>query len=354
MKRRIEIVTALVFRKAPWLTFLLKAVITALILALLVSRLDMSAFSSIVGGLDWPLFVFSLAILAGRNVLGAWRHRTLLRYFGDPPGILALFRYYFIGAFFNMFLPTVVGGDIARAYYLYRDSGGRAETMSSVIVERALGLYAMMLLAVYALIHGYLAGLPAFDSGIVRLIFIAFGSGLIVSLLFFSQRLEHLILAVVPGKATVILKPAMNLVRHVGSYRKAPGLLVQALVLSLVFQFVGIISTYILSRSLGETTPFIYFLLFLPVVWLISMVPVSINGLGIRESAYVVLFSMAGMSKEAALAMGLLWFGQTLIIGIAGAFFFLLGGHDYAGIVGFGKNGGVALGNTAVPENEPA
>lgn len=324
-------------RTSSLIRFVLKAGITVAVFAYLASKIDMGAVGNAIMNIDLSLFALSLGILIVRNVIGGYRHQTLLSYMDCNPGLIALTRLYFLSAFFSMFLPTVVGGDIARGYYLYRYSGGRSETISTIIVERALGVYAMMLLSLIAVGIAVVSGFDVFQSDIIRMVFISFIAGLFVSLLFFSHKFERFILNAVPKRLTGILQIPIRIAGHVGSYRNAPTLLAKALLLSMSFQFVSIISTYILALSLGESTAFFYFLMFLPVVWLISMLPVSINGLGVRESAYVLLFGIAGMAEDAALALGLLWFIQTLLLGAIGGIDFLTGDHDYAGIVRFGR-----------------
>ncbi len=89
------------------------------------------------------------------------------------------------------------------------------------------------------------------------------------------------------------------------------------------FKALGIGATYLIALSLGSTTPLVNFFMFLPIIWLISMLPVSINGIGLREGAFVYLFTSIGMSTEMALAISTLFLFQLVVLGGLGSLFFL-------------------------------
>ena len=112
------------------------------------------------------------------------------------------------------------------------------------------------------------------------------------------------------------------------TYKKAPAVLWYTLLISIVFQFTGVIATYLVALSLGSDTGFIYFLILLPVIWVLGMLPVSINGLGVREGSFVLLFGTVGMTKEMAMAISILWFVQNIGLGLIGGVIFVLEGNN--------------------------
>ena len=318
MKNRInKIVSSAAAKRA------LKFGVTCLIFLYLFSKLDTERiWVLLVQPVLWILML-SFLIFVTRNVFAALRNKILLDYNGLDVPLMTLIRFYFIGFFFNMFLPTVVGGDIARGYYLYRHSDGDETTVSTISVERAFGILAMMFLSLISVVTAMTTGANVIDNKTIQFVFVIFSAGILGSLLFFYEKTGLIIERCIPSSMITKFRRPIHVIRNIFSFRKTPKVLLYVFFLSLLFQFLSILSTYLISISLGETTPFIYFLILLPIIWLITMVPVSINGLGLREGAFVFLFSSAGMPRETAMAISLHWLAQTLILGLAGGVLFL-------------------------------
>lgn len=303
-----------------------KLMVTILLFLYLFSQLNTERILVIlVQPVRWILLL-SFSIFVSRNIFAAFRNKILLGHNGLDFPLKTLIRFYFIGFFFNMFLPTVVGGDIARGYYLYKLSDGDETTVSAIIVERGFGILSMIFLSLISVVIAMAAGINVFDNKTITFIFIVFSAGFLFSLLFFYEKSGHFIESCIPSFIITKFNGPANVLRNIFSYGKAPKIMLYVFFLSLLFQFLSILSTYLISVSLGEATPFMYFMIMLPVIWLITMIPVSINGLGLREGAFVFLFSTAGMPKETAMAISLLWLAQTLVLGLAGGVLFLFEG----------------------------
>ena len=93
---------------------------------------------------------------------------------------------------------------------------------------------------------------------------------------------------------------------------------------TIAFQSAGIFATYLLGVAIGSPISLSYYFILLPIVWLVAMIPISINGLGLREGAFVVLFVSIGMSKEAAIAISVLFLAQAMLQGLIGGVLFLI------------------------------
>lgn len=294
-----------------------KIIVPIVILVYLFHRLDMVRLWSLVRTLDMPLFLASFAILCLRNVLGAYRSSVLLRFRGLRYGVGVLTRYYFIGNFFNLFMPEVIGRDLARGWYLFRSSAGRQESITAIVVERFIGIAALMVMSLAAVAAGAAMGPGAVSNDTIRAVAIVFALGCIAMTLFFHPTTDRILERLLPHTTRESLHRAVGFIRDIVSYNRAP-VLVHTFITSLVFQFAGVVATLFLARSLGDATPAMYFIILLPVVWMLGMLPVSINGLGVREGSFVVLFASAGMSGEMALAISLLWFAQNVGLGLIG------------------------------------
>ncbi len=186
------------------------------------------------------------------------------------------------------------------------------------MVERVLGIAAMMVLALLAMAGGF--NLIS-DKTIRLIVIIPSVLGLTGLVLFYidNQTLSTWIQTVTKGKFLFVY----DILHHAQSYKTYPENLIYGFGLSVLFQGLGIGATFLIALSLGSVIPFVYFLMFLPIIWLVSMLPVSINGLGIREGAFVFLFTSIGMSREMALAISALYFFQLAVLGGLGSLFFL-------------------------------
>jgi hypothetical protein len=104
------------------------------------------------------------------------------------------------------------------------------------------------------------------------------------------------------------------------AYRNQAAVIGKTFSLSLIVQLAGILSVFLLSRGMGQQIPFLAFLLFIPLIVLFTMIPVSISGLGIRESAFVLFFGLVGVQPGVATALSLVWFITFSFASLIGLF----------------------------------
>ena len=192
-----------------------------------------------------------------------------------------------ISLFFNLFLPSAVGGDIVKAYYIYRDSGKKMASITSVLMDRFFGLMGTISL-------GFLAFLFAKehidDPRIGGLLFWLAGIVMVGVLLVMSRRFAK------PAKALILAlspKPLKDRIHKLFDalelYRNRRGDFFLSYGYSLLAQGMFIVLIYFLARSISIDLPVSLFFLLIPMVTLVSMVP-SVGGLGVREAAIVYLF----------------------------------------------------------------
>jgi glycosyltransferase 2 family protein len=317
---------------------ILRLIVPAVVLLFLIHKADIDQIKTILSKTDIRLFAFSFLILCLRNVIGGFRSQVLLRqknhYF--PLGMLT--RIYFIAAFFNLFMPTVVGGDIARGYYFFRYSKGKMETVSSIIVERILGITSLMVLALFSGVLVIIVDLGILSKIVLRL-FIVSGAGcVLISLMFFNKQWASVLQRYIPQRIQKKITLLIKILKDVVHYGTTPVVLFYGLLISSVFQIVGFIAIYTLAISVGSTTAFINFWILLPVIWVFSMLPISINGLGLREVSFIYLFSIVGMKEEIGMAICVLSFVQIALLGIMGSIFFLFEGSSLSNIFQFRKS----------------
>lgn len=208
----------------------------------------------------------------------------------------------FVGLFYNLMLPSAVGGDVVKAFYAYKHSGKKIESATSILLDRLLGFVAIIIMAFIGLMN---VSREAESAYIDTAVYGAFGVLLFCIAFFASRRFARLFkgfLRLIPSDKW---KMRLAEVYHaIYGYRHHHGPVVVAVLLSFVGQAVFISVYYLLTLSLGAEIDFVKFFILIPVITIVSMAP-SIGGLGVREASVLYLFSRY-LPAERAFALTLL------------------------------------------------
>ncbi|MCS6886196.1 MAG: lysylphosphatidylglycerol synthase transmembrane domain-containing protein [Acidobacteriota bacterium] len=250
--------------------------------------------------------------------LRAWRWRVLLAGLEIKATIGQLSRLYLVGFFFNQIIPTGIGGDAMRAYMLAAKGVGSAKVANSVVVDRAAGLYSLLLMgAVAMLLRPYmvpkstavlLGAMVALATITVVLVFWSAGR---LTLDMLPQRLK--------GRVTKLITDFYS---AFAAYKL--GTLLNAVLISFLFNLLLVLTNIFLAEALAINVSAWHLLFFVPIISATLLIPFSINGAGTRELTYVYLLGQVGISAESALAMSLSMYGLNLLLGILGAGCFVL------------------------------
>ncbi|MDI6891001.1 MAG: lysylphosphatidylglycerol synthase transmembrane domain-containing protein [Thermodesulfovibrionales bacterium] len=268
----------------------LKLTVSSGLLYIVLSRTGLKQVFSIIKGMNLYAFISAILLYIFAQFISTVRWKLLL------PGVLGirkLFSLYLIGSFFNTILPGLVGGDAVKAFYLYQATGRGSLTLASIFMDRYLGFVMLIAICAIAFPFGYSYFQDSPIAWTPPLIVTAF---IIVSLLIFGLRL---------GKRIKILSEFYD---YFHSYRNQKGIIVRALVISALIQLSGIFAVYVLAFGLGEPISFLACLIFLPLIVMFTMIPISISGVGLREGAFVLFFGLIGVRPDIATALSLSWF----------------------------------------------
>ncbi|MFZ2062865.1 MAG: lysylphosphatidylglycerol synthase transmembrane domain-containing protein [Candidatus Binatus sp.] len=290
--------------------FAIRAGLGVAVVAVLLWRYDARPIIRILSRERPAYFAAVVVLYVAGQAMCAYRWQllaALLKVHGHYREFLA---YTFVGMFTNLFVPGLLGGDAARSVYLGRRHGRMGEAIASVVADRAVGLIGLFWLAAFSAIFLNFAPIP---SSVITPT-IAVGAIAFVGLLAapLVARMIHL-----------MPRPVRRAGGIVAPYLHHPAALIPATALSIILQVTLALGQYILAAGLGLTAPLSLFILCVPIANVFASLPLTLNGLGIRESAYLLLFGMAGMRKEDAIALGLLWFATTMVGGLTGAIAFV-------------------------------
>lgn len=249
---------------------------------------------------------FSLLIVTHRT-------KTILLIQKIDLSFTRLYYLWSISLFFNMFLPSAVGGDIAKAYYIAKDSGKKLASVTSVLLDRFFGMLATISIGFFA----YLLGRDHIEDPKIGQFILWAAAVVFISLLFimsrrFSKPFKSLLLKILPSKIRELVS---RLFEALDLYRNRHLDFFLLYLYSLAAQAVFILLVFVLSKSIHIDLPIAIFFLFMPLITLISMIP-SIGGLGVREVATVYLFK-GYITLDQAVALSLVF--DLFLYGIGSA-----------------------------------
>ncbi|MDP3791961.1 MAG: lysylphosphatidylglycerol synthase transmembrane domain-containing protein [Candidatus Omnitrophota bacterium] len=224
----------------------------------------------------------------------------------------------FIGYFFNNFLPTSIGGDFVKAYYLSHKTDNKAGSYASIFVDRIIGLITMILMAFIAL---FFVKEGIVDNTIKYIVyFITFGSLLIIIFMTndkLAKKFSFLLFLVKPIEEK--LKKLYNIVHN---YKHHKELMYKSFAISFASQVMFFTSLGVIAFSLGARIPVKDIFVKMPIVGMMSLLP-SINGLGLREGSTVALFGPL-IGSDRAFAMSILWLVVLLCVSVIGGVIYAL------------------------------
>ena len=312
-------------RRPARAAFLVKLTVSSLLLGILFWRVDRAAFLRSLQTLPLSLLLGCGALYVLGYIISIVRWQRLLQAEGIHLDLWRLGLVYFEGAFFNLFLPTVIGGDIVRGYLIYKMTSGHDASIASILVDRLAGFAALMLIAVMALTLAY-GTLNDPQVALAILTVVACFTGVMLVLLnrWLTTRVSAVLSVIGLARFQVKLH---GLVDALQRYRRHHRALAQAFLLSALLQALIIVTYYFIGVGLHLGVPLLYFFLFVPLITALSMLPVSVAGLGVREGGVIYFFGKVGVDAATALGMSLVWFSLTLLVSSLGGLAFLVDAH---------------------------
>ena len=305
----------------PALVLLMKVLVSVGLLVFFFTRIHIERFFHTFASADFSYIALALVVYFLSQFLSTLRWEVLARPLGFKKPFMVFLNFYLIGMFFNLFAPGTVGGDISRIYYLGRDEeGGREKDWGgitlnatvSVFVDRVIGMMVLVWLGALGLILFPQYAVPS----AVRLLTFALALGFIVGGLLIPV-LRRILPAV--GYSTVVkLRVALR------SYRARWQAIPQAIALSFVIHLIQAWIHLLIGRAIHIEIPFSYCIILYPLVGTFAAIPITLNGLGLREGGYLFLLAVIGINSEKAIAFGVLLFLAIAADSLVGGVVFLL------------------------------
>lgn len=282
-------------------------------------RSDPSAVLEAAGRTQFSWLWIVVALVLVDRALMAYRWIVLLCVVeaSTRPPVARLLQIFFVSTFVGSFLPASVGGDAVRAYSVSRERVSGADAVASVFMDRMLGVVSLLVMGIPGLLYTrgmasnavVIAGLAGTVAACAATMLLVFNAGV-------GARFGHL-LDLVPVAALRRLGP--DIVLSIQRYARYRPQLLNVLASSVAVQILRVLQAYCLGRALGIPAALSTYFAFIPAILLIMLLPITINGLGTSQAAFVWFFAKAGVAQAAAFTLSVLFVGLQIIGNLPGA-----------------------------------
>jgi len=283
--------------------YYIQFLISVVLMSFFIYSLDLKEKIHPLTAFGW-LYLGIVALLANADrVVMAYKWNILLKAKDVVLSFFEVVRSYYIGTFWGLFLPASVGGDVVRGYQVATQTNRRKEIISSIIVERMLGVLATLVIGTAGAAVFVMTISPNSWKLLLALAGMLSLFSILVALSFNAQFIrwpDRLL----PGSMRRLKETFGRLYESYRSYLNYPSLLSRFLLWSVVEQCIPVLCAFCVSQALELRVSFWAFVTFVPIILALSRIPVGFDGFGVREGMYVYFFSSVGIASSEAFILG--------------------------------------------------
>ncbi|MDZ4818264.1 MAG: lysylphosphatidylglycerol synthase transmembrane domain-containing protein [Planctomycetota bacterium] len=304
-------------RSSFW-SLLLRVGLSVLLLGFLFTKVNWSELSDSMRDLHWGGYLLAILISVVTQTAGGLRWGGLGQAVGFTQSRLRFVQLYYEGMFFSLCLPSSIGGDVLKAYRLVSDNAGRILAACTIVTDRLAGLSALIVIGCTAL------ATREYELQATGVILV--GLGMIALFLVTSWTVLRLL-----GSVALRLKEdslPRRFAERLLPYAHHPVVFWRAGAWSLFIQLLNVLAVSVLGWSIGIDIPLSAYSIAVPVIALFTALPISLNGVGVREGGLVWLLAPYGVVETQGVALGLLWLSTTIVMGALGGVVYMFGGSQ--------------------------
>jgi len=293
-----------------------KVILSISILFFIYLSIDIKSTFEILQRINFKFYFLALVILFFQTLIASFRWRNILRIFGFKYGFLKMLHYLWVGIFCNQILPSSIGGDAVRGYYLYKNGNNLKDTTLSILIDRLSGIIGLVVLF-FLTIPFLFNKLESFIAQLGVLL-VSISVFIIISAFFSFDMLpkKWASLSIFRGLYSLSSKSRKVLLS------KYPGL--RLFLMSVMVHFLSIVAVIILSESLKLNINWLSLFLVVPLTAMFMILPISIAGWGVREGVMVIGLGYLGVVPEKALALSILYGLLMLLFALPGGIFWFI------------------------------
>lgn len=301
--------------------FIIQIFVTVLLFWWLFSQLDTKEFSQVIYQTQlWPILGLSVLLQTLAFGLGSLRWFILLKSHQVPCNYWEVLSSYYLGVFFNNFLPSSIGGDLIRTLHLHLAGYALEPLIATSILDRVIGLIVVLTLGAAALplwdppfLEGWMRWIPIMLTMVTLVVFYLVLHLLDTRLAYYEHLFDH-----------PILRVLFQILRICCATHKSKGALLTTLVLTLLLQSLVVFVYSLLGEYIGITIPLSVYFVSSLAVFIAATLPISVGGLGIREGTLVGVLAFAGVEIHQATVLSLLYLAVLWTATLPGGFIFFI------------------------------
>jgi uncharacterized protein (TIRG00374 family) len=292
---------------------IIKLIITIVMFYFLFQYVDFNNLTKILAKSHGGTILIALFFQIGSTYLAAYRWRLIMNLLVFKERVSYYVQSYFKGMFFNQVLPSSIGGDAVRIIDLTQKGYNKKDALYGVFVDRIIGLVGLLVLNLLATIFFY----GTFDNDFSNLIIlITLGGVSGFAFLFYMEKITFL-------QNYKFLNLFYRLAKRLNNLYKLKTLLLLHIAISVGVHILSILTIYALALSIDFHMPLQLFFIAVPPVFLLTIVPISLAGWGIREGAMIGIFMLVGADETKVLAMSILYGLLLIISSLPGSYFWI-------------------------------
>lgn len=301
---------------------IIRGIISLSLMIFLLHKANLRDVWNLIISVDIYLFILAILLSIANTVVSAYRWQVLLTPKEINISLKNATMLYFIGSFFNNFLPTSFGGDAVRGYELSKSSHNVEDTVTSVFMDRFIGVVTLIPIVLFAILIG--PKVIRSNNILLSTLLLVLACFMSILILFSKQIAKRLSFFIKAFLSNRWVDKIRGFYDAIYSYKEYTRELKYSVLISFVYQALNIFAIVLLALSLKLHISVIYFFVFIPIITVVAMLPISINGFGVQDGSYIFLFNEIGVTTANALSMSILTHVLRLSCGLVGGAIYIL------------------------------
>jgi uncharacterized protein (TIRG00374 family) len=290
-----------------YLAYMLRLFLGVLLLIYIIKLIDVNMAINLAKDINLHYVALAFLLILSIRILMILRWKFILNFRNTTTQSGELIKIFFKGAVLGTALPGMIGPDLMKGYLLSKRNGKIHDVTASIVIDRYIGFFSMFLVALFGSLFGRLFGIETELTALLLIINILFIASFVLSKTI-TNKIGELKISSQPFFSKI-----WNFVWAIAYQKKALyTILPKTLFLSIIVQILRCIIFFLIYLAYGQKIEFIYFIIFIPIMFVISFLPVTISGLGLREGTLSYLFGFINIESEISVGVGLVF--QILII----------------------------------------
>ncbi len=297
----------------------LKIVITAVLCYLIITKLNWNDLKSAMKHSNIYLLQLAFVIMFSGLVLSAYKWKVLLEIHKIFYKYFNLLSYYLIGFFFNNFLPTNIGGDSYRLYKTYNNSTTKSGAILAIFSERITGILALLIIGFLGGVFSFFENRNEISLSYIKWFGYIFAASIPFLILFFWKYriIADFLKKKLPSKIVLFLE-------HIKDYTKEPKKIIWVFIISFLFQSMIVASRFVLIKAVGADIAISNLALTVALATITALIPLTINGIGLMDGAYIYMFHKFGVGLEQAALVMVFIRALNIVISIIGGIIYMI------------------------------